>query len=507
MIRRRQSVASVLTEDEDEDGLNIFLKRFDLRADECVFVLYLIAFDSFVSSSLETGSITNFNEADPFDESSLDDTLNSLRHSRGKPRSSGRAPRARVRPLDTKSPSSHQSFARKRSLSDTFENIDTDHFAEKASLEFQPPYSTLASLQRHDDFDDEPDELDLLGIPSPPVKRRTSRMSSGAPSAPVSEKSEPIVVKPNAIDEDEPFATEQVDEVKGEPTESVVTQAPVPEEETIDKGEGTSDISVTGNEELVPVEHDDDPMAVDSPTTGSKVASPPSLVLGSEGMVAEEVVESRESDVVPDVQMVQSLDSPMERAQDSLIEEEVQRQVQYVPPVDSQAVLWGDEVRNTLAQHLLPLLQNIPSSPIPDKSLPLPVIITASTPRILSESDFNFDVTLASAPPPPVPVSPSQPRHPIQSNYSIPSLKYLPPEYNRKTRSTKLLRKREKERERNEGRRDRDFNRDDWAPMGLNRWAATISANPVYKRVSRAYKCLSTRDWAVSHTAGLQNQI
>jgi chromatin modification-related protein VID21 len=78
------------------------------------------------------------------------------------------------------------------------------------------------------------------------------------------------------------------------------------------------------------------------------------------------------------------------------------------------------------------------------------------------------------------------------TKYSLPPLKSLPAEYNRKNKSKQ--RKREKERERNDAKRDTN----DWTPTGLNKWAATINANPVWKKVSRATKSLSSREWAVS---------
>jgi len=84
----------------------------------------------------------------------------------------------------------------------------------------------------------------------------------------------------------------------------------------------------------------------------------------------------------------------------------------------------------------------------------------------------------------------SQPRHQFEPDYKLPPLKYVYPDSSRKGKSTK--RKRERDRERHEARKDNE-----WVPLGLNRWAATIIANPVWKRVSRASKCLSTREWAV----------
>jgi chromatin modification-related protein VID21 len=78
--------------------------------------------------------------------------------------------------------------------------------------------------------------------------------------------------------------------------------------------------------------------------------------------------------------------------------------------------------------------------------------------------------------------------------YTLPLLKELPPEFNRKGRLTKQQRKREKEREKgsDNGRRD------EWVPMGVNRWGATVQANPVWKSLARSNKCVTSREWTVS---------
>jgi chromatin modification-related protein VID21 len=126
-----------------------------------------------------------------------------------------------------------------------------------------------------------------------------------------------------------------------------------------------------------------------------------------------------------------------------------------------------------------------------------PIISLAASSYVASEPCFNLEGTLPHPPTPHPPTLPVQPRHQFEREYALPSLKLLPLEYSRKVKSAKLQRKREKGREKNEGRRDKDGTRDDWYPLGLNRWAAAVSANPVWKRVSRASKCLSTREWAV----------
>jgi chromatin modification-related protein VID21 len=133
-----------------------------------------------------------------------------------------------------------------------------------------------------------------------------------------------------------------------------------------------------------------------------------------------------------------------------------------------------------------PLYMPAPSSPIP--GLP----------------EYNFDVKLEAEAETVLshrPISPKQQRHHFNPIYNLPPLKALPVEFNRKPKPTKGQRRREKEREKNEKGSERGDskreNKEDWVPMGINKWGATIRANPVYKKVSRASKCLSTREWNV----------
>jgi chromatin modification-related protein VID21 len=95
---------------------------------------------------------------------------------------------------------------------------------------------------------------------------------------------------------------------------------------------------------------------------------------------------------------------------------------------------------------------------------------------------------------------PTADRH-FAPQYTLPPQKALPIEFHRRGKLMKLQRKREREREKNEkGFEKNDAkkeNKEDWVPMGLNRWGATVRANPVWKRVAHASKCLSTREWNV----------
>ncbi|KAI0780736.1 hypothetical protein BD413DRAFT_499713 [Trametes elegans] len=86
----------------------------------------------------------------------------------------------------------------------------------------------------------------------------------------------------------------------------------------------------------------------------------------------------------------------------------------------------------------------------------------------------------------PTPIEPFGPEPP----YPLPPLSLLPIEFSRRGKTSKRERKRDKD-------RDKESRRDDWQPMSLTKWAAVLRANPVHRKMSRATKCLSTRDWSV----------
>ncbi len=99
--------------------------------------------------------------------------------------------------------------------------------------------------------------------------------------------------------------------------------------------------------------------------------------------------------------------------------------------------------------------------------------------------------------------NPNSQRHPFDPHYTLPPIKSLPAEFNRKSKVKNKRREKEGKREKD---KDKDKDRDEWTSLGLNRWGFTISANPVWRRVSRASKCLTTRDWSVSTFGSLVNQ-
>jgi chromatin modification-related protein VID21 len=92
--------------------------------------------------------------------------------------------------------------------------------------------------------------------------------------------------------------------------------------------------------------------------------------------------------------------------------------------------------------------------------------------------DFEPELIISS----PVPTN-IENRQRYDLKYTLPPLSVLPTDFTRKV----------KPRRKKDGKREKD----DAVPMGLTRWGATIMANPLWKRVAKATKCLNTREWGV----------
>jgi chromatin modification-related protein VID21 len=87
------------------------------------------------------------------------------------------------------------------------------------------------------------------------------------------------------------------------------------------------------------------------------------------------------------------------------------------------------------------------------------------------------------------------PEFSLSRNYTLPFAKSLPLDQQRRLKLGKNPRKKDKEKDKvPESRKD---GIDDWTPLGINKWGVSIRANPLWKRVSRATKTMSTRDWNV----------
>ncbi|TFY77518.1 hypothetical protein EWM64_g6494 [Hericium alpestre] len=150
-----------------------------------------------------------------------------------------------------------------------------------------------------------------------------------------------------------------------------------------------------------------------------------------------------------------------------------------------------------------------PRDPLPPITLNLPlrqpssVTIMSALAPIHDTSDYTFDETKDSAISPPPNTTKANVHFHLNRHYSLPPLKTLPAEFQRKGKLAKQQRKRDKEKEKGENGLARGDGRgrearDDWTPMGINKWGAVMRANPLWRRMSRATKCLSTRDWGVA---------
>lgn len=110
---------------------------------------------------------------------------------------------------------------------------------------------------------------------------------------------------------------------------------------------------------------------------------------------------------------------------------------------------------------------------------------------ITAPPSYNFPLE-----PPPSEMA-EQPRSPFplpDRGYTLPPLRDLPPEFQRKSKSGKQQKRREKEREKGDSRRE---TKEEWQSAGLNKLGVMMRANPIYRKISRTAKCLSTTDWNV----------
>ncbi|KAI0054169.1 hypothetical protein FA95DRAFT_47592 [Auriscalpium vulgare] len=131
------------------------------------------------------------------------------------------------------------------------------------------------------------------------------------------------------------------------------------------------------------------------------------------------------------------------------------------------------------------------------------ITISASLTPLREVPGFTFTASQEQYDPPPSAVAAVTQEYQIEfmldRQYTLPPLKSLPAEFQRKGKLNKQ-RKRDKERaeknsDKGDVRRDADSG---WAPMGLNKWGVTMRTNPLWKRVSRATKTLNTREWGVA---------
>lgn len=334
--------------------------------------------------------------------------------------------------------------------------------------------STKIQLTKDLDVDDDRDELDLIG--SPLSDDEVSWVFSFPPKLSEPDqgmKQEPAIPQRESVDEEE---------------RPLPHLSPQPDEKT--EGE-VNDAGAQG------VEQDENAMKIDEPIVEELAIS----TTEAAGHV-QPVVGSFSRDV-PEKSIntgIEKSDAQMKDSEDEMdngSEEEVSRTVDRppsLPPVQSTS-------SNEPIKSSIPFIPLGSSSPIQTAPTPrLPIILLAPSNSSANAPTFTFDENLFAGPEQSrTPTTPLTQQHQYSPNYPLPPLKSLPPEFNRKVKTKSRRKEKEKDREREKegGREKENIKKEDWFPMGINRWAATLNANPVWKRVMRPSKCLSSREWAV----------
>lgn len=118
---------------------------------------------------------------------------------------------------------------------------------------------------------------------------------------------------------------------------------------------------------------------------------------------------------------------------------------------------------------------------------------TIKAPSPVYDVPFNFDDELLLEQS--QNAKPEEPSSYFNPHYTMPPLNVLPPEFQRK-KPSRQQRKRDKDKDRVESKKE------DWIPLGMNKWRALLRANPAWKHVAKSSKSLTTKDWNVSDIHG-----
>ncbi|KAJ3516720.1 hypothetical protein NLJ89_g941 [Agrocybe chaxingu] len=441
MMRNRDNINATYPEDEGDDTrFQTFLQRFDLKEDP------------------ERGSISNLTEEDatfaphnPTSPSPKSSPVNIPPSGETKPTaSSTRTTRSRTRANDPIKSLSPPPLAI---------TVVDNHLANKAdehpSSQSAPPnVASPTSLQREsldvEESDEDNDELDLIGSSTFSVDGRVK-------------SAEPItgIQKTDHVqDVSEDYEESQL---PPPPLSPSVRPTSVNEEDahesTTDKLDAEPEIVSQAAEEPLP-----DVDEMDAEEEGDAAAAAATVLKDEEAMdVDEDRSTEMSQDKTEPAEDAKALDKPMDIESDK--KEDAPQEIELAISAPTE------EVPPRPPAKYIPI--HIPLPPTIHK----PIVIPA--PQIAPEEPpFNLDVEPEQqVVQPPSPIATY--RQQFDPQYPIPPLSVLPPEFTRKAKTSR--RKREKERDK-EGKKDKD----EVLPMGLNRWGATVMANPLWKKVAMA---------------------
>ncbi|TFY67457.1 hypothetical protein EVJ58_g1621 [Rhodofomes roseus] len=171
------------------------------------------------------------------------------------------------------------------------------------------------------------------------------------------------------------------------------------------------------------------------------------------------------------------------------------------PEEDFKEDVRVDETSSDTVSHLLQASPPESSRPSPAFESKRRLEYITTPPPAAPVVSFNFvsDTGTTSE----VPASPAKPRLPpdfvrFKQEYSLPPLSVLPVEFQRKGVSGRHKKKRDKDKHEKGGDKG-EPKKDDWQPIGIHKWGALVRANPVWKKLAKATKCVSTHDWNVAY--------
>lgn len=325
---------------------------------------------------------------------------------------------------------------------------------------------TLPADEVNEETDEDNDELDLISPSTFPVDGErhpsddaTKDHKSPTPVESTEEKDEALV-KPQpssnigGILTADSMNTETTDQLHSPPP-MLLVKLPIQESDPADNANNQSLELSTSNMDMSVDTHDGQ---MQKPPESEMLAELKGPLENSDGqMQIETRVEIEES--IQDISM--DLDSEDGEAKAVV-------SVPAAPP-------------SILARPYVPIHIPLPPS-IEEKIV---ILAPASAPE---EVQYNLDVENEAEAPKPISESTIEDGPHFNPQYPLPPLSVLPADFVRKAKP--IRRKKEKDSK-------RDKEKDDTIPMGLARWGATVMTNPVHKRVARATKCLSTREWGV----------
>ena len=225
----------------------------------------------------------------------------------------------------------------------------------------------------------------------------------------------------------------------------------------------------------------------------------------SDQLVAELTEESRPEalvspSIVEDIYLREDTDMDVDAVGEDAVEEPHIEPDEIITPVPEREPSAVPPTPPTYETEVQPSPVAAPMVALPPSAFILPPRPSTEVfiPVTLTPVGISPQYALDSASPEPRSLTVNEwlsPEFSLSRKYTLPPVKSLPMDQQRRLKFGKNQRKKDKEKDKGAESRN---GTEDWTPLGINKWGVTIKTNPLWKRVSRATKTMSTRDWNVS---------